>query len=139
MDIRNRKGSALMEMAFMLPVLVALTVGVFEFGRVMFIKNSLNYAAREGARQASVSDPFNSAAVQGQVTVSLPAALQAGVVITITPAAPRHGIDTVKVAVSAPFTTVVPNFLKQLANITTLSAEASMRYELFRLTATEEP
>lgn len=129
MNLCNQKGQALVEVALILPILVLLVFGSFEFGRAMYIKNTLNYAAREGARRASVSEPFNIGAVRNHVTASLPASLHTGLAVTVTPAAPQHGIDTVTVVVEAPFTTVVPDLLTQLAGITTLSAEASMRYE----------
>ncbi|HEX2769458.1 MAG TPA: TadE family protein [Geobacteraceae bacterium] len=129
MKLGNQKGQALVELAIILPLLVLLVFGVFEFGRVMYIKNTLNFAAREGARRASVSDPWNPATVESSVSASLPVSLRTGLVVTITPPAPRHGIDTVKVVVQLPFTSVVPLLITQLVPITTLSAEASMRYE----------
>lgn len=129
MKLGNQKGQALVELAIILPLLVLLVFGVFEFGRVMYIKNTLNFAAREGARRASVSDPLNPATVESSVSASLPASLRTGLVVTITPPAPRHGRDAVRVVVQLPFTTIVPLLITQLVPITTLSAEASMRYE----------
>lgn len=129
MILNNKKGQALVEVALaLLFLLLPLVFGSFEFGRAMYIRNTLNYAAREGARTGSVSNPWNAADVRARVTASLPASLRAGLDITITPPAPLSG-NTVTVVVRAPFATVVPDLLTQLAGITTLSAEASMRYE----------
>lgn len=128
MKLPTKKGQALVELALSLLLLLPLLFGAIEFGRAMYTKNTLNYVAREGARLASVSNPFNSATVQSQLRASLPASLRSGLVITITPTAPQQG-NTITVTVQAPFTTVVPDILTQLAGITTLSAEASMRYE----------
>lgn len=111
-----------------LMLLVLLVFGVFEFGRAMYVKNSLTYAAREGARRASVSDPLNSGTIETYVRNSLPLSLQTGLMVTVTPVAPQHGIDTVKVNVQLPFTTVLPLLITQLDNII-LSGEAAMRYE----------
>lgn len=51
---RHRRGSTLVEFAIVLPVLLALLVGIMEFG--WLVKNNLTIAnaAREGARIASV-------------------------------------------------------------------------------------
>ena len=128
MIFHNQKGQALVELALGLMLLSLLVFGVFEFGRVMYVKNTLNLAAREGVRRASVSDPLIVDTIQNQVRASLPGPLQSGLVVSVTPASPQHGIDTVTVNVQLPFTTVVPLLITQLDNIT-VSAEASMRYE----------
>ena len=51
----NCTGQALVEMAIILPLLLLLVMGIFEFGRAMYIKNTLTQAARSGARAAVVT------------------------------------------------------------------------------------
>jgi len=51
----NCTGQALVEMAIMLPLLFLLVMGIFEFGRAMYIKNTLTHAARSGVRTAVVT------------------------------------------------------------------------------------
>lgn len=46
----QRAGSAIVETAFVLPILLSVTFGVVEFGRAMMVSNLLTNAAREGAR-----------------------------------------------------------------------------------------
>lgn len=53
--VMNSTGQALVEMAIILPLLMLLVMGIFEFGRAMYIKNSLTQAARSGARVAAVT------------------------------------------------------------------------------------
>lgn len=126
---RNRdKGQVLVELALALTLLTLLVFGAFEFGRAMYVKNSLNLAAREGARRASVCDPLDTAAVESRAIGCLPSSLQSGAVVSVTPATPQHGIDSVTVTVSIPFTSVVPLLFAPLENLT-LRGEASMRYE----------
>jgi Flp pilus assembly protein TadG len=127
MKVTNQNGQALVELALSLFLLVLLIFGAFEFGRVMYIQNTLNYAARLGARLASVSNPLNVASIQSTVILSVPASLQTGLSVNVTPAAPTSGL-TVTVVVTKPFTTVVPLLITQLSGIT-LSAQASMMYE----------
>jgi len=50
--IQNQRGSALLETAFTLPLLLLVSVGIFEFGRAYQMEQVLTNAAREGARLA---------------------------------------------------------------------------------------
>jgi Flp pilus assembly protein TadG len=49
------KGQALVEMAIVIVLLFLLVFGIFQFGWLMYIKNTLNNAARAGVRQAIVT------------------------------------------------------------------------------------
>jgi len=51
----RRSGNAVLDMAFVLPILLMLTFGAVEYGYALFIKHSLQAAAREGARAAIVA------------------------------------------------------------------------------------
>ena len=48
------RGQALVEFALVLPLLLLIFMGLFDFGRAVFAYNSLSNAAREGARVAIV-------------------------------------------------------------------------------------
>lgn len=50
----NSAGQALVEMVIILPLLMLLVMGIFEFGRAMYIKNTLTNASRAAARAAVV-------------------------------------------------------------------------------------
>jgi len=58
-NIPSDKGQELVEFALILPILLVLLLGVIEFGRLIFIYNTIANAAREGARYAIV-DPANA-------------------------------------------------------------------------------
>jgi hypothetical protein len=49
-----RAGAAAVEFAVLLSILAVLLLGLWEFGRLLWIQQSLSCAAREGARQASM-------------------------------------------------------------------------------------
>jgi Flp pilus assembly protein TadG len=51
----SRSGSAIVEFAVVLPVLVTLLFGTFEFGRVLWIMNALHYSVQQAARCAAVN------------------------------------------------------------------------------------
>ena len=50
-----RRGNALLDLAFVLPILLALTFGAVEYGYALYVKHVLQGAAREGARAAIVA------------------------------------------------------------------------------------
>ena len=58
--MKDQKGQALVEAAIILPLLLLLIMGLFEFGRAMFLKNTLNNAARAGARTAVVTPKLDA-------------------------------------------------------------------------------
>jgi len=47
---RRERGQELVEFALILPLLLLLIVGIFEFGYIVFAYNTLSNAVREGAR-----------------------------------------------------------------------------------------
>ncbi len=55
---QRMKGQGLVEFALILPLLLLLLLGIFEFGRVLFIYSNLFNAAREGARYG-ITSPRN--------------------------------------------------------------------------------
>ena len=61
--ISNKRGSTAVEMALILPVLVMILFGIFQFGIAFNNWISLTHAAREGARLAAVGD-FDEQAVR---------------------------------------------------------------------------
>lgn len=67
---RNDRGQSLAELALILPILLALVVGIFEFGRSWNAYQVLTNAAREGARLAVISTS-DEAAVRGVVSDAL--------------------------------------------------------------------
>ena len=53
-DRRRERGAALAEFAIAVPVFVMLFIGVIDFARAMWTHNTLEHAAREVVRYASV-------------------------------------------------------------------------------------
>lgn len=58
--IKNEKGANAVEFALILPILIMLVFGIFQFGITYNNYITITHAAREGARQAAVAlDPTN--------------------------------------------------------------------------------
>lgn len=64
--ITDRRGTAAIEFAFVAPVLLLLTLGVIDTGRMMWTAATLEHAAREGARYASLRGADSSQPVTDQ-------------------------------------------------------------------------
>ena len=147
----NVNGQAMVEMALILFVLVLLIFGMTEFGRAMYTKNTLNNAARAGARVAVVTPstsypPIVATSVDCSTTPAntVYAAVCTGiagggiqnktVVVTIniqdtsgsTQSTPASGYS-VEVSVQSNFTPVLAIMRNMMSP--TLTGQASMRYE----------
>lgn len=117
--IGNERGTNAVELALLLPVLVMLMVGIFQFGMAYNNYLAITHAAREGARLAAVNR-FDEAAVREKaypvnpdsVSVSYPAGEAHGEPVTVT--------VTYNRTIDVPFwgSVVIP-----------LNSEASMRIE----------
>lgn len=62
LDDRRERGAAAVEFAIVVPVLLALLLGIIEFGFMFQAQLAVTHAAREGARMASVGK-YDAAAV----------------------------------------------------------------------------
>ncbi len=62
--IRARRGAVALEFALGLPIFLAMIYGVFEFGRIFWTQNTMEFAIEEAARFAMV----NPNATNAQIT-----------------------------------------------------------------------
>ena len=67
---KRTRGAAAVEFALVLPMLIAMLLGVWDFGRLVAANQILTNAAREGGRQASTGN-VSTAAVQQTVVNAL--------------------------------------------------------------------
>jgi Flp pilus assembly protein TadG len=123
-------------------------MGIFEFGRAMYTKNSLTNAARAAARAAVVTSNTSngSANIQNDCSTytgtnneaysaacnSLTSNMRTKNIqftVTVIPTSPPKSGDMINVMVQwNGYATVVPKIIPQLHNIT-LQGETAMRYE----------
>jgi Flp pilus assembly protein TadG len=138
----SERGTALMETALTLPLILLVSVGIFEFGRAFQMVQVLTNAAREGARVAvlpgSSTDQVKDRVVDYLKAGQVPAALTASVVVEPNVSI-KIGAGTAtgsKVTVNYPFSFMVLNPIARLvvkgstlgAPIT-MSASSEMRNE----------
>ena len=73
----GRRGQTLVEFALILPVFILILVGIFDGGRLVFAYHTVNNAAREGGREATVNQTvadIQARAAQHAVALDIPAA-----------------------------------------------------------------
>jgi Flp pilus assembly protein TadG len=98
--VARRRGSAVMEAALVLPVLVVLTMGAMEFGYFFYVKHTLQGAAREGARAA-----ITPGATSTDVNTAVNSAMKAAGFDIVA----RPGLYTTQILDSAGSSTVNPS------------------------------
>ena len=100
---RNDRGAAVVEFAIVMPLLVALLVGIAEFGRAYYVQTTLSGAAREGVRVMALKDS-PSAAKSAAISAAEPLAIAAGQIAV--PANCSAGSNaTVTISYTMPFIT----------------------------------
>lgn len=138
--LRNQRGAALLETAITIPLILLISVSIFEFGRAFQTWQVLTNAAREGARVgvlASSTDTQVTEAVRNYMTSGqLPQAGAAAIAVERSvPFGASH--TATKVTISYPFNFVVLNPVMRLVKpgattgegTTTMGAVAVMRNE----------
>jgi Flp pilus assembly protein TadG len=140
--MQSQKGAALLEAAVTIPILLLISVGIFEFGRAYQTWQILTNAAREGARISVVPDPTPGLAEDrvreymkaGQLPKwsTAPVNVNRSSEITVNGA----GVSASKVTISYPFTFIVLQPVARLVapkttvgGALTMTAEAVMRNE----------
>jgi len=126
----SERGTALIEFALVLPMLLILTVAAVDFGRAFFAKNVLEQSAREGVRLLAVSSSADSALVRQRV---LDVANGGGVTVSSMVLTDPDANRQVSVKVEGEFNWIFPGvfnlFGAGFTNPMTLTGRAVMRDE----------
>ena len=127
---RSLRGAAVVEFAFVAPLLIMLTFGMLELGRVVMVKQLLINASREGARMAIL--PASTAEeVIAHVTSELSNSSIGSANVVVTPAslamAQSGAPVTVAVSVNASSVSWIPKPLFVFSQ--TIDATTTMRRE----------
>jgi Flp pilus assembly protein TadG len=131
MSLRGQHGASAVEFAILLPVLMLILFGTIEFGMVMYSREVLTNASREGARAGIVQQipKPTEGQIQSVVTNYLTGAGfdPANVTINVTG---EGGVfpNDLTVAVSYPYQFFAPGIMG-LGNSITLNTQTVMRHE----------
>lgn len=96
-----RRGATTVEMAFVVPIVFALTFGALEFARVSMVRNTVEDALFEGARQ-SVLPGATSAKITTKVNAVLATTGVKQAAVTVDPATITATTPTVTVRIRVP-------------------------------------
>lgn len=69
--LRNVRGSSAVEFAFVLPAFMLLSLGVVEFGRLMWTRQTMQFAVEEAARSALANAALSNTAIAALVTSNM--------------------------------------------------------------------
>ena len=145
--VKEQKGQTLIETALILFLLLLILLGISEFARAWYTKSSLKNAARQGVRVAVVTSPltaFSSFSCPPKSSCPLANAIRNAVCcqpgvpqgttvnLTLTDDDGSGGLnagDTKTVEASSTFTYIVGGSPWPWPISTTLTTNASMRYE----------
>ncbi len=127
----GQRGTALIEFALVLPMLVVITFLVVDFGRAFYVKNLLEQASREGARRLAVG---SSAAAATSITryVASASGIDSTKVTVVALENDPSGPNQVRVTVTHQFNWLYPGVFKLLgasASSSTLTGTCAMRRE----------
>jgi Flp pilus assembly protein TadG len=142
MNLRNERGQALLETAIALPLVLLISVGIFEFGRAYQTWQVLTNASREAARiailpgttDADIRNRVQQYLAAGQLDAAATATVTIDRTTTVT-----VGLGTApstQITVNYPFNFIVLNPVAKLVVTSstvgaafTMSAQAEMRNE----------
>lgn len=142
--LRNQNGTALLETAITLPIILLVSVGIFEFGRAYQVQQVLTNAAREGARLSILegigTDQVNTRVMnylkEGKVIKCGADGCDPAVTVTIERTLPFEGTTASKITINYPYQFMVLNGVVQLVRSgstvgtpLTMTATALMRNE----------
>lgn len=126
--IKNESGQSMVEVALLLPLLLLLLVGIFDFGRVLYTQIHLQMATQETVRLGGLGkgDSEISQFAREYVTVPDPSLLE----VTISPGQLyRKSGDYVKVKLTYPLTFVTPFIRYFIPSPIQITADSTIRVE----------
>lgn len=109
----GERGAAMVEFALIVPVLLALVFGIYQFGRGYNAKVELTGAVREGARAVALTSPANaSSAATAAVTGGAPGLTAGSIAVTVVSSCPVPAPAGANAVVRAnyPMTYSIPPF-----------------------------
>ncbi len=124
-ELREAQGNTLVEFALVIPLLLFLVIGFFDLGLIVYARNTLSFAAREGARVAIIPSKTDT-----QICAQARAEAQ-GLNITCIVSSPRDSGSTVTVTVGYTYIPITPFFAAWWGNggTLTLQSQATMYVE----------
>jgi len=113
-SVSSEQGQTLVEFALVLPILLVLVIGIFDFGSAFNSKNDLNFLANTAARYAEVNTcvPCNGQTIASYVKSTADTSQLSGALsisVCLPPGSNGQVGDPLQVSASAPFNYLAVN------------------------------
>lgn len=126
--LRNEKGQSLVEFSILLPLLLLLLMGIFEFGLMLNSYLTIHNSAREGARLGIVAG--SDSEISELITNISPNIDTGNLTVNITPPeGSRKSGGTLTVEIKYNYQVTIPIISNILSGVVVLKAQTSMRIE----------
>ncbi len=126
--LKNQKGQALVEFTIVLPILMLLIMGIFQFGMMLNAYITIGNAAREGARAGIIGS--SDAEIQNLIISTSPSLEPENLAASIIPSETnRISGGTLTVNVTYNYKLTVPIISSLFNNVIVLNGQTSMRVE----------
>jgi len=127
-SLKNQKGQAMVEFAIVLPILLLLVMGIFQFGMMLNSYITISNASREGARAGIIGSSDEEIT---QLIIATSPVLEApNLTVNITPNSDaRKSGETLTVNVAYNYKLTVPIISSLFNNVVVLKGQTSMRIE----------
>lgn len=125
------KGNVALEFALVLPVLLLFIGGIIDFGRAYWLKQTLTWASREGARYGSIlpKEDWDPNSVKDRVISAVFKGCGTSITrenVLVTPEAGPAAGQELTVTVTMPFAfKIIPYTINKLTGQTTMRFESS--------------
>jgi len=127
-SLKNQKGQALVEFAIILPIIMLLIMGIFQFGMMLNAYITIENASREGARAGIIGS--SDAGIETLIISTSPSLEPERLTVTITPnEISRISGGTLTVKVTYNYELTVPIISSLFNNVIVLNGHTSMRVE----------
>jgi Flp pilus assembly protein TadG len=104
---RESGGTAAVEFALVLPIMLTIILGGFEFGRVYWARHTLQYAAEETGRYAMAHTTATATQLTSYAKTNMPGLDPAAATVAVTPDS-VGSTSYITITVTAPFDFVIP-------------------------------
>ena len=127
-SLKNQKGQALVEFAIILPIIMLLIMGIFQFGMMLNAYITIENASREGARAGIIGS--SDAEIETLIISTSPSLEPERLTVTITPDETRRiAGNTLTVKVTYDYKLTVPIISNLFNKVIVLNGQTSMRIE----------
>jgi Flp pilus assembly protein TadG len=92
---RDRRGVAMLEFAFVGPILLAILLGVVEVGRMFYVRQSLEYATQEAARYYMLNPSTASSTITTYLQGKMAGGMGSGISVVYADTANCNGLSSV--------------------------------------------